>query len=73
MQLIKAGSSKWMHDEMRRLSFAWQENYSAFTLGVSQVPRTIRYIENQREHHKHQDCRQELSAFLQRHGIVPED
>lgn len=70
VQLIKSGSSKWMHEEMGRRLFAWQECYSAFTIGVSQVPRTVRYIETQREHHKKWGFDHEMEMFLKRHGIV---
>jgi putative transposase len=29
VQLIKAGSSKWMHEQVGQQSFAWQEAYGA--------------------------------------------
>jgi putative transposase len=36
VQLIKGGSSKWVHDEFRQhRDFGWQEGYGAFTIGVS--------------------------------------
>jgi REP element-mobilizing transposase RayT len=51
VQLIKGGSSKWIHDEFPvRRDFAWQEGYGAFSIGVSQVDDTIRYIADQAEH-----------------------
>src|SRR5215469_12073937 len=50
VQLIKAGSSKWMHRKGLR-DFEWQVGYGAFTIGISQVNTTIRYIENQKKHH----------------------
>jgi putative transposase len=73
VQLVKAGSSKWMHDEMKRPLFAWQEAYGAFSIGVSQVPATVKYIQNQGEHHKARDFAEEFALFLKKHGIVPED
>src|SRR5438552_12276409 len=51
MQLIKSGSSKWMHEEVGKKLFSWQEAYGAFTIGVSQIPATVKYINNQKEHH----------------------
>lgn len=69
MQYLKGGSSKWMNDQLPARSFAWQENYSAFTLGVSQVPATIRYIQNQKQHHAKVSFDDELKKFLDRHGI----
>ena len=72
IQLIKGGSSKWVNDTFpgKRRSFAWQEGYGAFSISVSQVSRTIRYIQNQEEHHKRgKTFEQEFIAFLKRHGI----
>ena len=38
MQLIKGGSSKWVHDTFpEHHAFAWQEGYGAFSIGVSHV------------------------------------
>ena len=48
MQLIKGGSSKWIHDTFpKHRGFAGQEAYGAFSIGVSQVNATRKYIENQ--------------------------
>ncbi len=70
MQLVKGGSSKWIHDtfaEHRR--FEWQEGYAAFSIGTGDVSRTVAYINNQAEHHKRRDFKTELLAFLRKHGI----
>src|SRR5438045_2537536 len=41
LQLIKGGSSKWLHETYPDLqAFAWQQGYGAFSIGVSQVERT---------------------------------
>lgn len=70
IQLIKGGSSKWVHDEFaEQRDFGWQEGYGAFSIGISQVPVTVRYIENQREHHRKKTFQEEFLAFLERHGI----
>jgi putative transposase len=41
MQLIKGASSKWIHETFadQRL-FAWQEEYGAFSVSVSQLETT---------------------------------
>jgi REP-associated tyrosine transposase len=67
-QLIKSGSSKWMHQQKQR-SFAWQTGYGAFTIGVSQVQATIRYIANQKRHHAKRTFAEEWTTFLERHGL----
>lgn len=70
MQLIKGGSSKWVHDTFaeHRL-FEWQEGYGAFSIGISEVERTVKYINNQREHHQKKDFKTEFISFLDRHFI----
>lgn len=70
MQRIKGASSQWIHEEFQgRRDFAWQEGYGAFSVGVSQIDATKRYIENQRDHHSKQTFEEEYVAFLERHGI----
>lgn len=74
MQLIKGGSSKWIHDEsaQHRL-FEWQEGYGAFSIGISEVERTVNYINNQAEHHKRKDFKTEFISFLDKHFIEYDD
>ena len=69
VQLIKAGSSKWLHDSGRKL-FAWQEAYGAFSVGASQVPATIAYINNQATHHSKRSFEAEFRLFLKKNGIA---
>ncbi len=70
MQLIKGGSSKWIHDTFpeHRL-FEWQEGYGAFSVSLSNQGRVVSYINNQPEHHKKQDFKSEFITFLKRHKI----
>ena len=70
VQLIKSGSSKWLHESFPKLkSFAWQEGYGAFSIGVSQRAATVKYIEGQAEHHKRISFEEEFKKFLSAHGI----
>lgn len=70
MQLIKGGSSKWIHEEFSdQRSFAWQEGYGAFSIGIGEVKRTVDYIARQAEHHKKKDFKTEFRSFLDRHLI----
>ena len=70
VQLIKGGSSKWIHDTFsRHKKFAWQEGYGAFSVSVSQASKTIAYINNQREHHRRKTFEEEFIELLQRHGL----
>ena len=70
MQLIKGGSSKWIHETFtdHRL-FEWQEGYGAFSIGIGDIERTTNYINNQAEHHDKMDFKTEFRAFLKKHGI----
>jgi REP element-mobilizing transposase RayT len=70
LQLIKGGSSKWIHDNFaRHQDFAWQKGYGAFSIGVSDIERTKVYIENQAEHHRERDFKEEFLMFLKRNEI----
>jgi REP element-mobilizing transposase RayT len=74
VQLLKGNSSKWIHETFpdQRL-FGWQEGYGAFSIGVSGVDETIAYIRSQKEHHHSRSFKEELIAFLDKHGIEYED
>jgi putative transposase len=70
VQLIKGASSRWIHETDNDMTaFAWQDGYGAFTLGVSQIADTVRYIEGQREHHRSKTFQEEYAHFLQKHGV----
>lgn len=68
MQQIKANSSRWMNEQNAAGRFAWQEGYGAFSIGVSQMAATTRYIENQEEHHHGRTFERELQEILRRHN-----
>jgi putative transposase len=71
MQLLKGNSSKWLREtfpELRTQGFAWQEGFGAFSIGVSGVENTIRYIETQEQHHRKKSFSTELEIFLKKHG-----
>jgi REP element-mobilizing transposase RayT len=70
VQLIKGGSSKWVHDTFpTRRTFGWQEGYGAFSIGVSQIDSTVAYIRSQARHHRRKTFQQEFLEFLEKHGI----
>ena len=70
MQLIKGGSSKWIHDTFpeHRL-FAWQEKYGAFSVSFSEVDKITAYIKNQPEHHRVRTFQEEFLILLEKHRI----
>ena len=72
MQLLKGNSSKWLREtfpELRTQGFAWQEGFGAFSIGVSGMKDTVEYIRTQEEHHRQRSYREEVEAFLKKHGI----
>jgi len=70
IQLIKGGSSKWIHGEFpQHRKFAWQEGYGAFGVSISQMDQTIAYIKNQKEHHRKKTYEEEFISFLKKHKI----
>ncbi len=69
VQLIKAGSSKWMHDAIGKKLFTWQVSFGGFTIGISQIEATKRYIARQKEHHRGRDFKSEWKMILAKHGL----
>ena len=70
IQLIKAGSSKWIHETFPECrDFAWQEGYGAFSVSISIVDATIAYITNQEEHHREKTFEEEYLAFLNKFNV----
>jgi putative transposase len=67
-QVLKANSSRWLN-EGRRTRFEWQEGYFACSVSRSQLSRVMKYITNQREHHKKRDFTAEMSWLLKVHGF----
>ena len=71
MQLIKGGSSKWVHETFpKQRPFGWQTKYGAFSVSVSQVDRIVGYIENQETHHRRRTFQEEFIALLRKHRIA---
>lgn len=71
VQLIKGGSSKWIHDNFsKHRTFEWQEGYGAFSVSASQVKRTMAYIQNQKEDHRRRSFQEEFLEFLIKHGVI---
>ncbi len=64
---LKANSSRWLNE--KKIKFAWQEGYGAFSVSASNVAVVARYIRNQQEHHKKISFEDEFLALLKKHGI----
>lgn len=70
VQLIKGGSCRWVHETFPELKdFGWQDGYAAFSVSKSQLTAALRYVANQREHHRECSFQREMRRFLRRHGV----
>jgi putative transposase len=70
MQLIKGGTTAWVHDTFPGLQhFAWQEGYAAFSVSESSLGETIAYINNQEEHHRRKTFQEEYLELLKTNGV----
>ena len=68
--LIKSNSSKWMNEMHKK--FAWQDGYGAFNVSASSVESVVRYVRNQKQHHRKMSFEDEYILLLKRHGIAYE-
>jgi len=70
VQLLKGNSCKWIHDTFKeQRDFTWQEGYGAFSIAISGVEDTTKYIQGQAEHHRRTSFKEELEVFLKKHGM----
>lgn len=67
---IKKSSNQFINErKFLENSFYWQEGYGAFSYSHSALDKVIRYIGNQKEHHKKQTFREEYLEFLTKFQI----
>jgi REP element-mobilizing transposase RayT len=65
LEEIKVSSSAWFKTQAPECrTFAWQAGYGAFSLGQSQLPQLLRYIDGQVEHHRTRSFQQEFLDLL---------
>jgi hypothetical protein len=69
IQLIKMGSSRWVHEEERVALFEWQEGFAAFSVSLSNLEKVKEYVRDQEKHHRKMSFAEEWNALLKKHGI----
>jgi len=70
VQLLKGNSSKWINENFAGpYRFHWQEGYGVFSVSVSQIESTKKYIRNQNEHHRKKSFQEEYITLLKKHGV----
>ena len=67
---VKSASSKWVHDELNKPLFSWQDGYGAFTVSASRIETVKNYIARQEEHHCKQTFQEEYLNFLKEGGVA---
>ncbi|MBK9290431.1 MAG: IS200/IS605 family transposase [Bacteroidetes bacterium] len=67
---IKKSSTEFIKEKkLSKFKFNWQEGYGAFSYSHSQIDSVVKYIMNQKEHHKKQTFREEYIDFLKKFEI----
>ena len=70
IQEIKTGSSKWMKTKGRNYEdFHWQSGYGMFSISPSHRDGVERYIDGQKEHHRHVSFQDEFRRLLKKYEI----
>jgi putative transposase len=74
MQDIKGDSSKWINGRgFLRGRFSWQEGFGAFSYSASQIDNVVKYIINQKSHHKKETFIDEYKDILRKFKIEFDD
>lgn len=70
MRLVKGDSSEFINAQrFTQFKFRWQEGYGAFSNSYSQIDAVVKYILNQKEHHKKKNFKTEYLAILKDNKI----
>ena len=67
IRTLKANTSRWMNEIGS--GFAWQDGYAAISVSPSQIPKVVRYIGNQAEHHRTRRFEEEYETLLRKSGV----
>lgn len=71
LEEIKKASSIWMKKQEGGTShFSWQAGYGIFSLGQSQMPTLLEYIDNQEQHHRKRSFKEELLELLEKYDVA---
>lgn len=62
---VKKSSNQFIKDrKFTTATFHWQEGFGAFSYSQSHLDRIVKYIANQKEHHKQRSFKQEYTGIL---------
>lgn len=68
-EIKKASNSYINSSNFTQEKFEWQEGFGAFSYSQSALPNVIKYIENQKLHHKAKSFKEEYLNFLEKYQI----
>jgi len=67
---VKKSSNEFIQENnFLQSKFYWQEGFGAFSYSHSQIDHVIKYILNQKEHHRKESFKEEYFRFLKVYGI----
>ncbi|HKB44942.1 MAG TPA: IS200/IS605 family transposase [Chitinophagaceae bacterium] len=70
MQLAKGDSSEFVNKQkFTQRKFHWQSGYGAFSNSRSQIDKVVKYILNQKEHHRKRKFRDEYIEMLKDYNV----
>lgn len=70
MQVVKGDSSEFINlHKFTKRKFNWQSGYGAFSNSYSQIDSVVKYILNQKNHHRKKTFREEYIKMLDEYGI----
>ncbi len=65
VRVIKSNSSRYVNEQKWASGkFKWQDGYGVFSVSHSQIDKVVRYIKNQKEHHKVKLFKDEFADIL---------
>ena len=71
---IKKASNEFINEnKLSNFRFSWQEGYGAFSYSHSQIDNVVKYVMNQKQHHRKVSFREEYVDFLKKFEIEHDD
>lgn len=71
---IKKSSNEFIKEKkFSKYKFNWQEGYGAFSYSHSAIDNVVKYVMNQKKHHRKQSFREEYLDFLNKFHIEYKD
>jgi len=68
LHLLKGSSSHWINRQVS-YKFSWAKGYSAFSVSESNIDKALKYIQNQKEHHRKIGLAEEYEKFLKKYNL----